>query len=134
MCLRHVVAAWSLSAQVYDVVPPGSKVAAASSYTNISSGLENWIEVLSISGNGVQVETWSGAINDWLLHSAHPSAMANSSINDKTYESVAVTAIGCAFGAVRQDGRSDQIEYWQVDDDLNDWTLIGNVDIGEAWG
>ena len=134
MYLQHVVAAWSLSEQVYDVVAHGSKVAAASSYTNLSSGVEDWIEVLSISGRGVEVETWSGAINDWLLHSAHPSTMANSSTNGKTYESVAVTAAGCAFGVVRQDGRLDQIEYWQVDDNLVDWTLAGNVDIGDAWG
>ena len=60
--------------------------------------------------------------------------MANSSSNRKSYESVATTATGCAFSAVRQDGRSDQIEYWQVDDNLNDWTLVGNVDIGDAWG
>lgn len=134
MCLRQIVTAWSLSTQVYDVVAPGSEIAAASSYTNISSGFEDWIEVLSISGRGVQVETWSGAINDWLLHSARPSAMANMSSNGKIYESVAVTATGCAFAAVRQDGRSDQIQYWQVDDNLVDWTLVGNVDTGDAWG
>ncbi|KAL8718190.1 MAG: hypothetical protein Q9225_004652 [Loekoesia sp. 1 TL-2023] len=125
---------WSLTEQVYRPIPYGSKIAAASSYTNVSSGLETWIEVLSISDKGVEVDTWSGAINDWLRHGANPVTMTNSSSNGKSYESVAVTATGSAFGAVRQDGRVDQIENWQVTDDLVDWVLVGNVDLGDAWG
>ena len=60
--------------------------------------------------------------------------MANSTGNVKTYEDVAVTAIGNAFAVVKQDGQADAIEYWKVADDLVDWTLIGNVDLNGTWG
>ena len=60
--------------------------------------------------------------------------MANTADSGRSYESVAVTAIGTAFGVVKQDGQVDKIESWQVQDDTVDWTLVGNVDIGGAWG
>lgn len=131
---RNVAATWSVSTRVYGTIPSGSIIAAASSYSNVSSGYETWIEVLSISDRGIEVDKWSGAINDWLQHSARarPVTMTNSS-NGGSYDSVAVTATGSAFGAVRRDGRLDRIENWQVSDNMVDWTLVGNVDIGEAW-
>ena len=60
--------------------------------------------------------------------------MANSTGSGRSYGSVAVTATGTAFGVVKQDGQVDKIESWQVQDDTVDWTLVGNVDIGGAWG
>ena len=59
--------------------------------------------------------------------------MVNSTDNKKSYGCVAVTAIGSAFGVVKQDGHVDEIENWQVQDDMVDWTLVGNVDLGGAW-
>ena len=59
--------------------------------------------------------------------------VVNSTSNEKFYGSVAVTATGTAFGVVKQDGQVDAIESWQVADDMVDWRLIGNVDLGGAW-
>ena len=59
--------------------------------------------------------------------------MANSTANGRSYGSVAVTATGTAYGVVKQDGQVDKIERWQVQDDMVDWSLVGNVDLGGAW-
>ncbi|MCJ1465170.1 hypothetical protein MMC07_003786 [Pseudocyphellaria aurata] len=125
---------WAYNEQIYDSIPSGSPIAAASSYSNVSSGFESWIEVLSLSSTGIAVDTWSGPVNDWLIHHAHPSAMANSTNNMRSYESIAVTAIGNAFAVVKQDGQTDVIENWQVSDDTINWSLIGNVDLDGIWG
>jgi hypothetical protein len=90
--------------------------------------------VLSLSKEGIEVDTWSGAINNWLEHENHPSAMSNSTANVITYRSIAVTALGSAFAVVSQEGQEDVIEWWQVADDLVDWSFVGNVDVGSAWG
>jgi len=59
--------------------------------------------------------------------------MVNSTSNKKIYGSVAATAIGTAFSVVEQDGQVDTVESWQVADDMVDWSLTGNVDLGGAW-
>ena len=59
--------------------------------------------------------------------------MVNLTSNKKIYGDVAVTATGNAFGVI-QDGQADGIENWLVADDMVDWSLIGNVDLGGAWG
>lgn len=87
-----------------------------------------------ISNEGVEVNTWSGATNDWLEQYRHPSVMANSTSDKKVYGGVAVTAIGNAFSVVKQDGQADAIENWLVADDMVDWSLVGNVDLGGVWG
>ncbi|CAD6571477.1 MAG: hypothetical protein ASARMPRED_004609 [Alectoria sarmentosa] len=127
-------AGWSLNEQIYNTILSGSAIAAASSYSNVSTGFESWIEVLSISDQGIEVNTWSGAIDDWLEQYTHPSAMVNSTGSGRFYGVVAVTAMGSAFGVVKQDGHADGIENWQVQDDTVDWSLIGNVDLSGAWG
>ena len=60
--------------------------------------------------------------------------MVNSTGSGQSYGSVAVTATGIAFAVVKQDGHVDRIESWQVQDDTVDWTLVGDVDLGGAWG
>ena len=100
----------------------------------MSTGYETWIEVLSLSNEGIEVDTWSGVINDWVEQYAHPSVMVNLTSNKKIYGDVAVTATGNAFGVVIQDGQADGIENWLVADDMVDWSLIGNVDLDGAWG
>lgn len=60
--------------------------------------------------------------------------MMNLTGRGTSYGSVAVTATGSAFGVVKQDGREDGIEHWQVEDDTVGWNLIGNVDLRGAWG
>ena len=60
--------------------------------------------------------------------------MANSTDSRQSYGSVAVTAMGTAYGVVKQDGQVDKIESWQVQDDTVDWSLVGDVDLGGAWG
>lgn len=134
MLSPNTVAGWSLDEQIYDAIPSGSPIAAASSYSNVSTGYETWIEVLSVSDDGVEVDTWSGAINDWLEQYENPSVMANLTGNRKDYGSVAVTATGSAFAVLKQDGQVDWIENWLVEDDMVDWTSAGNVDLGGAWG
>ena len=134
MLSRIAIASWGLNAQTYNAIPSGSPIAAASSYSNVSKGFETWIEVLSVSNRGIEVNTWSGAINDWLEQYTHPSAMANSTGSERSYGSVAVTATGTAFGVVQQDGQVDRIESWQVQDDTVDWSSVGTVDLGGAWG
>ena len=134
MLSRITIANWGLNAQIYNAIPSGSPIAAASSYSNVSTGFETWIEVLSVSNKGIEVNTWSGAINDWLEQYNNPSAMVNSTGSGRSYESVAVTATGTAFGVVKQDGQADRIESWQVQDDTVDWSLVGNLDLGGAWG
>lgn len=119
--------------QTYNAAAPGTPIAAASSYSNISTGYETWIELLSLSATGIEVDTWSGQINDWLEHDNHPSSMANSTANAKTYEAVAVTAMGQAFAAVSISDEKYIIESWQVADDMVDWSSTGTVDIGNAW-
>ncbi len=86
-----------------------------------------------MSDSGVEVDTWSGEINDWLQHDAHPSVIANSTHNRTIYGSVAVTAIGNAFAVVTEN-RSDTLQNWQVADDMIDWGFVGILDIGSAWG
>ena len=131
---QTITASWGLNVQTYNAIPSGSPIAAASSYSNVSTGFETWIEVLSVSSNGIEVNTWSGAINGWLEQYNQPSAMANSTGNGRSYGSVAVTATGTAYGVVMQEGQVDSIERWQVRDDMVDWSLVGNVDLGGAWG
>ncbi|KUJ24686.1 uncharacterized protein LY89DRAFT_713478 [Mollisia scopiformis] len=117
---------WSDTEQVYNVGVAGTPLAAASSYTNVTSGFESWIQMLQLSTTGIEVNTWSGNINDWLDQYNHPSPMANSSVNVKEYDSIAVTAIGSAFAVVKSSG-NDSIQSWQVSDDLLDWTSTGTV-------
>ena len=124
---------WSLNEDTFDPIPAGSPIASASSYSNVSIGNETWIEVLYLSNTGVEVNTWSGEIGDWLARQSHPSVMANSTNNMRIYESVAVTAIGNAFSVVKREGKPDAIEGWQVTNDFVDWTLVGNVDLNGAW-
>ncbi|MCJ1466166.1 hypothetical protein MMC07_004785 [Pseudocyphellaria aurata] len=126
---------WSLNADIFDSIPFSSPIAAASSYSNVSTNDgPAWIEVVSLSNTGIEVDTWSGATNDWLAHNLHPSAMANSTNNVRRYGSLAVTATGSAFAVVKQDGQADSIENWQVADDTVDWSLIGNLDLNGTWG
>ena len=126
-------AAWFLNAQIYNTAPPGTHIAAAASYSNVSSGLETWIEVLSVFDQGIQAGTWCGSIYDWLWWNTHDAAMLNSTSTKKVYGSVAVTATGSAFAVVSQDDRLDKIEHWQVNDDMATWNSTGTVDLGGAW-
>lgn len=126
---------WSVNAEVFDPIPYGSPIAAASSYSNVSVGDgPAWIEVVSLSATGIEVDTWSGVTSDWLARRRNPSAMANSTNDMKIYGSVAVTALGNAFAVVKQDGQADSIGSWQVADDTVDWNLIGNLNLNGTWG
>ncbi len=89
--------------------------------------------MLSLSNTGIEVDTWFGQINDWLQHDNHPSTMANSTANPKTYEAVAVTAMGKAFAAVSITDLKYIIESWQLADDMVGWTSTGVVNIDNAW-
>ncbi|KAE8440490.1 hypothetical protein EG329_007423 [Mollisiaceae sp. DMI_Dod_QoI] len=127
------VPAWIPTDQVYDVAISGTPLAAASSPSTFpgSGGYELWIELLSLSNRGIEIDTWSGAINDWLQHDNHPSVMANSTQNEQTYGSIAMTAAGKAFSVVTSN--VTEIQSWQVRDDMVDWASIGVVDIGNVW-
>lgn len=131
--LTPPVYGWSTSEQIYLEAPYGTPIAAASSYQNVSGGEELWIEVLSLSSRGIQVDTWAGAENDWLAHETHPSAMSNSTTNPKVFGSIAVTAMGSAYAVVESTNGTLSIGSWQVADDYTDWTASGDVDIGSVW-
>lgn len=122
---------WSLNSKIFDPIPSGAPIAVGSSHARLSDGQQPWIEVLSLSTNGIEVDTWSRTYQ-W-SRGGHPSAMANST-NMKSYESVAVTATGKAFAVVKQDGQADSIESWRVEDDLINWRSTGNVDLHGTWG
>ena len=123
-----------MNEQLYGIIPSGSPIAAASSYSNLSNGFETWIEVLHLSNRGIRVSTWSGALNDWLQQDIQVPVMANSTSSHKSYGDVGVTAIGYAFGVVMQDGQPDAIESWQAEGTLLDWNSTGTVNLGGAWG
>lgn len=125
---------WSVDGNAYGTIPQGSSIAAAASYSQVSSGNETWLELLSISNRGIQVSTYAGATTHWLQNGVNPSIMANSTLNPRIYRSVAVTAIGKAFAAVEDPAQPDSIEEWQVEDDLVNWRSVGKVDLGGLWG
>lgn len=74
----------------------------------------------------MEVNTWSGYAKTWVKQDNHPSAMANSTANVKSYTAIAVTAIGSAFAVVQSAG-NDSIQSWQVNENLLDWTSTGTV-------
>jgi hypothetical protein len=59
---------WQTKVQVYSKSQSGIPIAAASSYSNVTAGYENWIQLLKLSSQGVQVSTWSGNINSVSLN------------------------------------------------------------------
>ncbi|MCJ1465115.1 hypothetical protein MMC07_003731 [Pseudocyphellaria aurata] len=118
--------AWSPNSAIYGTIPPGAHIAAATSYSNVSTGFETWIKILSLDTTGIKVSTWSGTELKFLAEDVYPATMANSTTNKRIYESVAVTAIGNAFAVVKQDGQADAIENWQLADDTVGWGLVGN--------
>ena len=120
-------ATWSLSQSIYQAAPFGSVLAAASSNSTLSTGYPTWTQLLSAYTGGIQVSIWSAAGGDWGPRLLRPSIMSNS--NGKVYGSVAVTAMGSAFGVVERQGQNDEIEIWQGYDDMQSWTLTGNVNL-----
>ena len=126
-----IVYGWNTPLEIYNTAPPGTPIAAASSYSNTSNGFDTWIELLYLSNRGIEVNTWSGS-RGWLPGTNHPSSMSNSTANARSYSALAVTAIGKAFAVVTE-GQNNMIDSWQVADDTLDWTSTGTVDIGSAW-
>ena len=120
-----------MNTQLYGEIPSGSQIAAASSYSNVSTGYESWIQVLYLSDTGIEVNTWTGSINGWLQENTHPSPMSNSTSDPKVYDSVTVTANGVAFSVVGDEGGGASIEKWQLADDFVDWTLTGSYDLSD---
>lgn len=131
--VRFSVAGWFPDTQTYNAAPPSTPIAAVSSYSNVSTGYDTWIELLSLSATGIEVGSWSGLIGRWLVQNNHPSPMTNSTANPKIYGALTVTAIGRAFAVVSTNDQKYVIESWQVADDLVSWTSTGTVNIGNAW-
>ncbi|MCJ1467254.1 hypothetical protein MMC07_005878 [Pseudocyphellaria aurata] len=120
---------WLLDAGIYGPIPSGAHIAAASIETPDAA---TWPEILSLSAVGIKV---SRAYEKWETSDAYPMVMANITTNNKKIiESVAVTTLGNAFAVVKQDGKADAIENWQVSNGMLDWRLVGNVNLGGAWG
>jgi hypothetical protein len=128
-----LAAHWSYSEQVYLEAVYGTPIAATSSYQNTSTDAVLWIELLSLSSAGIEVDTWTGAAGGWIAHERHPSQMSNSTNNELTFGSIAMTSMGAAFGVVQLPNRTEVIQSWQVADDFVDWTSAGYVDIGDSW-
>lgn len=122
---------WSLNVQTYDTFPFGSPIAAASAFSNDSSnGFESWIQVLSLGGAGVRVNTWEATINDWAQDYATPSLMANSTGNQKMYGPLAMTPIGGAYAVTQVGDEPAIIENWHLQDDFVTWQKTSEID---AW-
>lgn len=121
---------WRLNAQTYDAIPFGAPIATASAYSNVTSGLTSWIQLLSLSGSGVKVNSWRGSRNTWVEFFASPSVLANSTVNAKLYGNLAMTATGGAFAVTQEGDDSPRIQNWQLNDDFTSWTDGGAID---AW-
>lgn len=48
---------------------------------------------------------------------------------NKEYGGVAGTPAGIVFAVMNQGNRSDEIELWQIEKDLVDWSSSGNVSL-----
>lgn len=128
------VTGWLPEAQVYNTAAPGTPIAAATSNSDAPTGNKAWIELLSVSETGLEVDTWSGLANGWIGLGNHPSSMANSTADPKAFEAVAITDSGQAFAIVSTSGGQEKsIESWRVADDLVSWMSTGTVDVGNAW-
>lgn len=130
--LIKVAGGWSYTEEIYKAGVAGTPLAAASSYTNVSTGTgydsypESWIQRLQLSNTGIEANTWTGDTYSWVEQYYHPPAMTNSTVNARSYSAIAVTSIGSAFAVVTLDGNSS-IEGWQVEDSLLDWSSTGTV-------
>jgi hypothetical protein len=131
---------WHLNAVSYYAMAMRSPIATSASYdiveyTNkVLTGYELWGETLVMSDTGIKVNTYSGPHNDWEGMGRHPSAMSNSTYNERVFKSMAVTAIGAAFAVVGTDEKADVIQGYQVLSDTLNWVSTGTVDIGDVWG
>lgn len=119
-----------MAAQAYTPIPFGSPIAAGSAYSNVTNGLESWIQVLTLSNSGVKVNSWAGTKNDWTELFASPSTFANSTVNPKLYGNLAMTANGGAFVVTQEADKTPSIENWQLRDDFISWDQVGAID---AW-
>lgn len=120
-----------MTAQTFDPAQPyGTPIAAGSPYSNITNGLESWIQMLTLSKTGVKVTTWEGTANNWTSYFASPSEFANSTVNPKLYGKLAMTASGAAFAVTQEGDKTPRIESWQLRDDFNSWDQVGAID---AW-
>ena len=129
------VEAWALEYRAYHSLPDSTPIIAASSYTNSpNSVFQTWLQILSISGAGVAVDTWSGAANAWLVHDFQPPIMSTNGTRElRQYNYLAITSLGDAFAVTSTPGQKDSINGWRVADDMLTWSSAGNVNIGDAW-
>lgn len=93
-------------------------------------GFELWIQLLSVSDQGVVVNPWYAG--NWLTHPPNPYLMSNSTEYPRKFGSIAMTASAKAY-AVVMSANITEIQSWQVADDLINWSSTGKVDIGKAW-
>ena len=123
LTLRFSVTGWSPGIAPFNAAASGTPIAVAAAYSNISRGVESRVELLSLSDRGILVDTYSGQADSWNRKGNHPTLMTNSTVNPKTYGSLATTANGKAFAVVSTgDDPKYAIESWQVADDLVSWT------------
>lgn len=135
LTLRFSVARWSSGWPTFSAATLGTPIAVAAAYSSTSDGRDSRVVLLSLSNKGILVDTYSGQAGDWIRNGSHPSSMTNSTVNPKTYGSLATTANGKAFAVVSiGDDPKHVIESWQVADDFISWNSTGKVDIGNAWG
>ncbi|KAM3075298.1 hypothetical protein ACMFMG_007260 [Clarireedia jacksonii] len=131
---------WHLNAVSYYAMAMRSPIASSASYdiveyTNrVLTGYELWGETLVMSDTGIKVNTYSGPHNDWEGMGRRPSAMSNSTYNQRVFKSMTVTATGAAFAVVGRAEQADVIEGYRVADDTLNWISTGTVDIGDVWG
>lgn len=86
--------------------------------------------MLTLSDSGVKLNSWEGTQNGWSQFFASPSPLANSTVNEKLYGHLAMTATGGAFAVTQDDNGSPRIENWQLQDDFTSFSHAGAID---AW-
>jgi hypothetical protein len=121
--------AWQPAYQSYQSISAAAPIAVASSYTNVTSGLETWIQLLAASSTGVAVNCWTGLSNGWKQMDAQPSVMSNQTKEGVSYSGVSVTSLGMAFGIQTEVGKSDMVQSWLLGSNALDWTSSYKEDI-----
>jgi hypothetical protein len=96
---HYVGSGWSLSEQTYRKIPDGSDLAVSSFGNSTGTGYVDYIQLLSNNYGALNMDTWSGAKNDWLQQNYAPAAMSIETGPGTTvnFTTVSVDALGSAY-------------------------------------
>ena len=133
---QHIVPfQWAFYQQNLGVFLLGTKIAAATSWSITPTesqayvGKETWQQVFLSSHREAFVATWPKASNGNLEINRIASNMTDAAGMKKEYGGVSGTPAGIAFVPMRQGNGSDEIEQWQIEQDLVSWSSSGIVNV-----